>query len=84
LGYPGKDKLHPYAFIPRGKRHPPENHPYNAAFAAFRVIVERTNARMHRFSSLNHMDRNPRRHHAARVTAVASLVNRQPVFRAAG
>jgi hypothetical protein len=86
LGYLGMDKLHPLAFIPRrkprGKPHPPENHPYNTAFAAFRVIVEHTIGRMRRFLSLSQMDRNHRRHHAARVAAVAGLVNRQPIFAA--
>lgn len=88
LGYLGMDKLHPLAFIPRrkprGKPHPPANRPYNAAFAAFRVIVEHTIGRMRRFLSLSHMDRNHRRLHASRVAAVAGLVNRQPIFRTAG
>jgi hypothetical protein len=84
LGYLGMDKLHPLAFIPRrkprGKPHPPENRPYNAAFSSFRVIVEHTIGRMRRFQSLTQMDRNHRLHHAARVAAVAGLVNRQPIF----
>jgi hypothetical protein len=84
LGYLGLDKLHLRAFIPRrkprGKLRPPEDRPYNAAFAAFRVIVEHTIARMRRFQSLSQMDRQHRRHHAARVAAVAGLVNRQPFF----
>ena len=84
LGYLGMDKLHPLAFIPRrkprGKPHPPENHPYNAAFAAFRVIVEHTIGRMRRFQALCQMDRHHRRQHTARVAAVAGLVNRQPIF----
>ena len=87
LGYLGMDKLYPLAFIPRrkprGKPHPPEHHPYNMAFAAFRVIVEHTIGRLRRFQSLNHMDRHHRRHHADRVAAVAGLVNRQPIFRPA-
>lgn len=87
LGYLGMDKLYPLAFIPRrkprGKPHPPEHRPYNTAFAAFRVIVEHTIGRMRRFQSLNQMDRHHRRHHTDRVAAVAGLVNRQPIFRAA-
>jgi len=87
LGYLGMDKLHPLAFIPRrkprGKPHPPEHQPYNTAFAAFRVIVEHTIERIRRFQSLNQMDRHHRLHHAARVAAVAGLVNRQPIFAAA-
>jgi DDE superfamily endonuclease len=87
LGYLGMDKLYPLAFIPRrkprGKPHPPQHRPYNTAFAAFRVIVEHTIGRLRRFQSLNHMDRHHRRHHADRVAAVAGLVNRQPIFRAA-
>ena len=84
LGYLGMDKLHPLAFIPRrkprGKPHPAEDQPYNIAFAAFRVIVEHTIGRMRRFQCLNQMDRHHRLHHAARVAAVAGLVNRQPIF----
>ncbi len=84
LGYLGMDKLHPLAFIPRrkprGKPHPPENHPYNTAFSAFRVIVEHTIGRLRRFQSLSQMDRHHRLHHATRVAAVAGLVNRQPIF----
>lgn len=87
LGYLGMDKLHPLAFIPRrkprGKPHPAENRPYNTAFAAFRVIVEHTIGRMRRFQCLSQMDRHHRLHHAARVAAVAGLVNRQPIFAAA-
>lgn len=86
LGYLGMDKLHPLAFIPhrkpRGKPHPPENRPYNTAFAAFRVIVEHTIGRMRRFQCLSQMDRNHRLHHTARVAAVAGLINRQPFFAA--
>ena len=85
LGYLGMDKLHPLAFIPRrkprGQPRPDADRPYNAAFAAFRVIVEHTIGRMRRFQSLTQMDRNHRRHHTARVAAVAGLVNRQPIFR---
>jgi DDE superfamily endonuclease/Helix-turn-helix of DDE superfamily endonuclease len=87
LGYLGMDKLHPLAFIPRrkprGKPRPAEDRPYNTAFAAFRVIVEHTIGRMRRFQCLSQTDRQHRRHHAARVAAVAGLVNRQPIFAAA-
>lgn len=87
LGYLGMDKLHPLAFIPwrkpRGKPHPTQAKPYNTAFAAFRVIVEHTIGRLRRFQSLNQMDRHHRRHHTDRVAAIAGLVNRQPIFRAA-
>ena len=88
LGYLGMDKLHPLAFLPRrkprGKPHPAADRPYNTAFAAFRVIVEHTIGRMRRFQCLSQTDRNHRRHHAARVAAVAGLVNRQPIFATAG
>jgi hypothetical protein len=84
LGYLGMDKLRPLAFIPRrkprGKPQPPEHRPYNSAFSAFRVIVEHTIGRLRRFQSLCQMDRHHRLHHAARVAAVAGLVNRQPIF----
>ncbi len=84
LGYRGMDKLSPLAFIarrtPRGKPHPAEAQPHNTAFSAFRVIVEQTIGRKHRFQCLSPMDRNHRRHHTARVAAVAGLVNRQPIF----
>src|SRR6266496_1417537 len=87
LGYLGMDKLHPLAFIPRrkprGQPRPDADRPYNTAFAAFRVIVEHTIGRMRRFQSLSQMDRHHRLHHAARVAAVAGLVNRQPIFAAA-
>lgn len=84
-GYLGLDKLCHQAFLPRrkprGKARPPEDRVYNRAFAAFRVVVEWTIGRLRRFQSLAQPDRNHRRHHAARVAAVAGLVNRQAFFR---
>lgn len=84
LGYLGMDKLRPLTFLPhrkpRGKERPPEDKLYNTAFSSFRVIVENTIGRMRRFQSLSQMDRNHRHRHAARVAAVAGLVNRQPIF----
>lgn len=84
LGYLGMDQLRPLTFLPRrkprGKERPAEDKVYNTAFASFRVIVENTIGRMRRFQSLSQMDRHHRRHHTARVAAVAGLVNRQPIF----
>jgi hypothetical protein len=83
-GYLGMDKLRPQTFIPRrkprGKERPPEDRVYNRAFSAFRVVVEWTIGRVRRFQSLSQPDRQHRRQHAARVAAVAGLVNRQTFF----
>ena len=84
LGYLGLDKECEHGFIPRrkprGKERPPEDIPYNRAFSAFRVVVEWVIGRLRRFQSLAQTDRNHRRQHAARVAAVAGLVNRQAFF----
>lgn len=65
---------------PRGKDRPPEDVTYNRAFAQFRIVVEQTIGQVRRFQSVTATDRNHRRQHAARVTAVAGLVNRLPRF----
>lgn len=65
---------------PRDKDRPPEDVLYNKAFSGFRIVVEHTIGQIRRFQSLNATDRNHRRHHQARVTAVAGLVNRLPRF----
>jgi len=83
LGYVGIDKLHPQGLAasprrkPRGQDRPPEDVIYNTAFSRRRIIVENTIGRMRRYQSITHTDRNHRQHHAARVAAIAGLVNRQ-------
>lgn len=83
LAYVGLDKLHPHGLAasprrkPRGKARPPEDGAYNTAFSRRRIIVENTIGRLRRYQSLTQTDRQHRHHHAARVRAVAGLVNRQ-------
>lgn len=81
LGYPGLDKLHPLGAIPRrkprGRDRPPEDSAYNRAFARRRIPVEHTIGQVRSYQSLSQTDRHHRRHHPARVRAVAGLVNRR-------
>jgi hypothetical protein len=83
LAYVGIVPLHPagLGFTPRRKPReqprPPEDIAYNTAFAAARIGVEHTIGRLRRYQSLAQLDRQHRRAHAARVRAVAGLVNRQ-------
>jgi hypothetical protein len=83
LAYVGIAPLHPagLGFTPRRKPReqprPPEDVVYNTAFAAERISVEHTIGRLRRYQSLAQLDRHHRQHHAARVRAVAGLVNRQ-------
>lgn len=83
LAYVGIDKLHPQALgasprrKPRGKPRPPEDVAYNTAFSRRRIIVENTIGRLRRYQCLTQTDRQHRKHHTARVCAVAGLVNRQ-------
>jgi hypothetical protein len=83
LAYIGIDKLHPDALgaaprrKPRGKERPPEDIEYNRAFSRRRIVVEHTIGRMRRYQAVTQVDRHHRRHHSARVRAVAGLVNRQ-------
>lgn len=87
LAYVGIDKLHPHGLgasprrKPRGKPRPPGDSAYNTAFSRRRIIVENTIGRLRRFQSLTQTDRQHRRNHAARVCAVAGLVNRQLAHR---
>ena len=62
---------------PRGKPRPPEDVAYNRAFARRRIIVEHSIGRMRHYQALTQMDRHQRRHHHARVCAVAGLANHQ-------
>ena len=62
---------------PREQPRPPEDVVYNTAFAAERISVEHTIGRLRRYQALTQLDRQHRQAHAARVRAVAGLVNRQ-------
>lgn len=81
LGYVGIAKLHPLGATPRrkprGRDRPPEDIAYNRAFARRRVPVEHTIGQVRQFQALTQTDRHHRQHHAARVRAVAGLVNRR-------
>lgn len=83
LAYVGIEKLHPQGLgaaphrKPRGQPRPPEDVAYNTAFSRRRIIVEHTIGRLRRFQSLTQTDRQHRQNHAARVCAVAGLVNLQ-------
>jgi hypothetical protein len=84
LAYLKLSKLRKHGFSPRrkprGKDRPPEDVIYNKAFSGVRIVVEQTIGQIRRFQSVNATDRNHRRHHRSRVTAVAGLVNRLPRF----
>jgi hypothetical protein len=83
LAYVGIAPLHPagLGFTPRRKPReqprPPQDIVYNTAFAAARIGVEHTIGRLRRYQALTQLDRHHRQAHAARVRAVAGLVNRQ-------
>jgi hypothetical protein len=83
LAYVGMAPLHPAGLgftprrKPREKPRPPEDIVYNTAFAAERITVEHTIGRLRRYQALTQLDRHHRQAHAARVRAVAGLVNRQ-------
>jgi hypothetical protein len=82
LAYVGIADLHPKGLgaaprrKPRGKDRPPEDRRYNRAFSRRRIVVEHTIGRLRRFRSVSHVNRHRRKGHAARVRAVAGLVNR--------
>lgn len=61
---------------PRGEPRPPADRRYNRAFSRRRVVVEHTIGRMRRYQAITQPDRQHRRGHAARVRAIAGLVNR--------
>jgi hypothetical protein len=85
--YQGIGKLHPRCAAPRKKpwgKHkprPPEDVAYNYAFSCRRIVVENTINRLRRYQCLTQTDRQHRQNHAARVCAVAGLVNRQLAHR---
>ena len=81
LGYVGIDGVSPRLRgatprrKPRGKERPAEDRRYNRAFARRRIKVEHGIGRLRRYQALTQVDRHRRRYHAARVRAVAGLVN---------
>jgi hypothetical protein len=83
LAYVGLAQLHPQGLgatprrKPRGKPRPAEDVAYNTAFARRWVPVENSILRLRRYETLSQTDQHHRRHHTARVVAVAGLVNRQ-------
>jgi len=82
LGYVGLDGLSPKLHgatprrKPRGRQRPPADRRYNRAFARRRIKVEHGINRLRRYQALTQVDRHRRKHHTARVRAVAGLVNR--------
>jgi hypothetical protein len=82
LGYVGIAELHPGGLgasprrKPRGKERPPEDRRYNRVFSRRRIVVEHGIGRLRRFRAVAHVNRHPRSGHAARVRAIAGLVNR--------
>jgi len=62
---------------PRGRERPPEDRRYNRAFARRRIKVEHAIGRLRRYQALSAVNRHGRQGHAARVRAVAGLVNRR-------
>jgi hypothetical protein len=60
---------------PRGQPRPAEDRRYNRAFARRRIKVEHAIGRLRRFQALSAVNRHGRGGHAARVRAVAGLVN---------
>jgi len=82
LGYVGIKELHPEGSgasprrKPRGQERPPEDRKYNRAFSRRRIVVEHAIGRLRRCRAVAHVNRHPRKGHAARVRAIAGLVNR--------
>jgi len=82
LGYVGIGELHPEGLgasprrKPRGKERPPEDRRYNRAFSRRRIVVEHAIGRLRRFRAVACVNRHRRAGHAARVRAIAGLVNR--------
>ena len=82
LAYVGMGELHPDGLgasprrKPRGKERPPEDRRYNRAFSRRRIVVEHALARLRKYRAVSHVNRHARKGHAARVRAIAGLVNR--------
>jgi hypothetical protein len=68
---------------PRGRERPPEDRRYNRAFARRRITVGHAIGRLRRYQALTAVNRHGRQGHAARVRAVAGLVNRMLARKAA-
>jgi len=91
LGYVGIGELHPDGSgasprrKPRGKERPPGDRKYNRAFSRRRIVVEHAIGRLRSFRAVAHVNRHgrDRKGHAARVRAIAGLVNRMIGHRAA-
>jgi hypothetical protein len=89
LAYVGIADLHPGGLgaaprrKPRGKDRPPEDRAYNRAFSRRRIVVEHTIGRLRRYQAVTQVNRHRRKGHAARVRAIAGLVNRMLDQRAA-
>jgi hypothetical protein len=81
LAYVGIHKLHADGFCPirkpKGQPRTAEPIVFNPALSRRRIPVEHSINRLRRFESLSQPDRQHRRHHPARVMAVAGLVNRR-------
>jgi hypothetical protein len=82
LAYVGIADLHPEGLgaaprrKPRGRERSPEDRRYNRAFSRRRIIVEHAIGRLRGFRSVAHVNRHRREGLAARVRAIAGLVNR--------
>jgi hypothetical protein len=82
LAYVGIAELHPRGLgasprrKPRGTERPPEDRRYNRAFSRRRIVVEHAIGRLRRFRAVACVNRHGRTGHAARVRAIAGLVNR--------
>ena len=80
LGYVGIGELHASGACPRrkprGKPRPPEDVRYNRAFGRRRIVAEHAIGRLRRLRAVGHVNRHGREGHAARVRAIAGLVNR--------
>src|SRR5262245_13117099 len=89
LAYVGIEGLHPRGLgasprrKPRGKDRPLADRRYNRAFSRRRIVVEHAIGRLRRFAAVSHVNRHGRKGHAARVRAIAGLVNRMLDARAA-
>jgi hypothetical protein len=82
LGYVGIDGVSPRLRgatprrKPRGRERPAQDRRYNREFARRRITVEHAIGRLRRYQALTAVNRHGRQGHAARVRAVAGLVNR--------
>lgn len=82
LAYVGIGELHPDGLgasprrKPRGKERPPEDRRFNRAFSRRRIVVEHAIGRLRRYQAITQVNRHGRAGHAARVRAIAGLVNR--------